>query len=238
MQRSASSLAAANNTLDESIGLIVAANETVQDTDKVGNALKTISMRVRSASTELEALGEDTEGMAESTAKLREEIMALSGVDIMLNDDTFKSTFDILDELSVKWQDLTDIQQASITELLAGKMQGNVMSSLLNNFDTARAVVESAANSMGSAWEENEKYLDSIQGRTALLTAQFQELSSVTINDSWVKGIVSTGTEALSVITSIVKTLGTVPTLITAIVAVMSFKSGTGENMPSYLEAA
>ena len=37
------------------------------------------------------------------------------------NKDTFKSTYDIMDELSTKWQDLTDIQQASITELIAGK---------------------------------------------------------------------------------------------------------------------
>ncbi|MCD7810262.1 MAG: hypothetical protein LUG91_00155 [Ruminococcus sp.] len=51
--------------------------------------------------------------MAESTAKLREEILALSGVDIMLDDDTFKSTYDIMDELSQKWGELTDIQQAN-----------------------------------------------------------------------------------------------------------------------------
>lgn len=43
-------------------------------------------MRIRGAKTELEEAGESTDGMVESTAKLREEIMALSGVDIMLND--------------------------------------------------------------------------------------------------------------------------------------------------------
>lgn len=84
-------------------------------------AFKTISMRIRGASTDLQEAGLDTEGMAESTAKLREEIMALSGVDIMKNENEFKSTYDILDELSVKWKDLTDIQQASITELIAGR---------------------------------------------------------------------------------------------------------------------
>lgn len=78
-------------------------------------------MRIRGAKTELEEAGLETDGMVESTAKLREEIMALSGVDIMLDEDTFKSPYDIMDELSTKWQDLTDIQQASITELIAGK---------------------------------------------------------------------------------------------------------------------
>lgn len=80
-------------------------------------------MRIRGADTELQQAGLDTDGMAESTAKLREEVKALSGVDIMKNENEFKSTYDILDELANKWSDLTDIQQASLTELIAGKRQ-------------------------------------------------------------------------------------------------------------------
>ena len=100
-------------TKKETIALITAANTIVQDADSVGTAFKTISMRIRGAKTELEDANLETDGMAESTAKLREEIMALSGVDIMLNDDTFKSTYQIMDELSEKWSSLTDIQQAN-----------------------------------------------------------------------------------------------------------------------------
>ena len=47
LTRSASSLAAANNTLDESIGLVTASNTIVQNPEVVGTALKTISMRIR-----------------------------------------------------------------------------------------------------------------------------------------------------------------------------------------------
>ena len=71
-----------------------------------------MSMRIRGAKTELEEAGLETDGMVASTAKLREEILALSGVDIMENANTFKSTYKILDELAIKWKDLTDIQQA------------------------------------------------------------------------------------------------------------------------------
>ena len=78
-------------------------------------------MRIRGATTELEAAGESTEGMAKSTASLRQEVMALAGVDIMQDESTFKSTYQILDELSEKWSGLTDIQRASLTELLAGR---------------------------------------------------------------------------------------------------------------------
>lgn len=113
LERSASSMDAANNSLEQSIALITAANSVVQDPDSVGTAFKTISMRIRGASTEMEEAGLDTEGMAESTAKLQKEIKALSGVDIMKNKTEFKSTYDILDELANKWSDLTDIQQAN-----------------------------------------------------------------------------------------------------------------------------
>ena len=120
-QKSASSLAAANNDIDQSIALITAANTVVQNPDTVGTAFKTLTMRIRGAETELQEAGLDADNMASSTAKLRAEILALSKVDIMKDENTFKSTYDILDELAKKWKDLTDIQQASITELIAGR---------------------------------------------------------------------------------------------------------------------
>lgn len=47
MKRSASSMASAGNTIDQTAALIAAANTVVQDPAKVGNGLKTISMRIR-----------------------------------------------------------------------------------------------------------------------------------------------------------------------------------------------
>lgn len=47
LERSASSLMAANNTIDESIALITAANTVVQQPEAVGTAFKTISMRIK-----------------------------------------------------------------------------------------------------------------------------------------------------------------------------------------------
>lgn len=63
----------------------------------------------------------DTEGMATSVSKLRDEIMSLSGVDIMLDDETFKSSYDILIGIGEVWDNLSDINRANITELLFGK---------------------------------------------------------------------------------------------------------------------
>ena len=137
--RSASALAAGNNTLDESIALITAANSTVQDADKVGTTLKTVSMFLRAAKTEAEEAGESTEGMANSVSELREEILALTGnrVDIQIDENTFKSTYQIMKELSEVWKDLSDISRANILEMIGGKRNSNVVMSLLENFEVA-----------------------------------------------------------------------------------------------------
>lgn len=61
--------------------------------------------------------------MATSVSKLRDELMSLSGVDIMLDEDTFKSSYDILIGMGEVWDNLSDINRANITELLFGKRQ-------------------------------------------------------------------------------------------------------------------
>ena len=77
-------------------------------------ALKTLSLRLRGAKTELEEAGLETENMAETTATLQKKLLGLTGgkVDIMLDANTFKNTTEILREMSGVWEDMTDIQQA------------------------------------------------------------------------------------------------------------------------------
>lgn len=215
LERSASSMSDANNTLEQTIALITAANSVVQDPASVGTAFKTLSMRIRGAETELEEAGLDTDGMAESTAKLREEILALSGVDIMKDENSFKGTYDILDELSTKWQSLTDIQQASITELIAGKRQGNIMSALMSNFDIARETLNTALNdSSGSAEKELSNYQKGIQYSLDNMKASFQSFSTSAISSDLFKGIVDTGAGALDTITQLIDSFGILATTI------------------------
>ena len=231
LQRSASSMAAANNTIDETIALITAANTVVQDATSVGTAFKTISMRIRGATTELEAAGLDMDGMAESTATLRKEIMALSGVDIMINDDTFKSTYQILEELANKWKELTDIQQASITELIAGKRQGNIISAIMENFDIAQNALNSSLNSAGSAMKEYETYLGGLEAKTNQFKAAFEALSTTIFNSDFLKGIVELGTQAITVLDKIIQSLGGMGNalvIVASALTLLNLKSATG----------
>lgn len=209
LRRSASALAAGNNTLDESIALITAANSVVQDADVVGTTMKTVSMYLRAAKTEAEEAGESTEGMANSVSELREELLALTNgkVDIQIDENTFKSTYQIMKELAGVWGELTDITQANILEQIGGKRNANVVSSMLENFNVAEDVVKTAANSAGSALKENEKYLDSINGKIAEFKATFEELSMTLIDSDFVKQVIELGTGLLDVLNVLAKVI-------------------------------
>lgn len=209
LRRSASALAAGNNTLDKSIALITAANSVVQDADVVGTTMKTVSMYLRAAKTEAEEAGESTEGMANSVSELREELLALTNgkVDIQIDENTFKSTYQIMKELADVWGELTDITQANILEQIGGKRNANVVSSMLENFNVAEDVVKTAANSAGSALKENEKYLDSINGKIAEFKATFEELSMNFIDSDFVKQVIEFGTGLLNVLNALAKVI-------------------------------
>lgn len=82
-------------------------------------------MRLRGAKADLESAGEDTDGMCDSVSELQAKLLALTGnkVDIMIDKDNFKSTYQILKEMSTVWDDMTDINRAAALELMGGKRQ-------------------------------------------------------------------------------------------------------------------
>ena len=47
LEKSSSAMAAANNTMDETVALFTAGQEIVQNAQTVGSSLRTISMRIR-----------------------------------------------------------------------------------------------------------------------------------------------------------------------------------------------
>ena len=214
MKRSASALETGNNSFEQSIGLITAMNEIVQNSENTGNSLKVLSLRLRGAKAELEDMQEDTDGLCDSTAKLREQIKSLTGVDIMLDDNTFKSTTDIIKELGAVWDKLSDSSQAATLELIAGKSRANNVAALLKNYQRIDEVMESLGDAEGSAMRENEAIVDSIDGRIKKLSASMEDFWQKAINTDFVKNIVSSLDTILNLLTKIIDQFGLLPTII------------------------
>lgn len=225
MKRSASALEVGNNSFEESIGLITAMNEIVQNSENTGNSLKVLSLRLRGAKAELEDMGEDTDGLCDSTSKLREQVKALSGVDIMEDDNTFKSTAQQVKELGEAFVKLDDVSQAALLEIIAGKSRSNAVAALLKNYQQIDNVIADLDDAEGSALRENEAIVDSIDGRIKVLSATAEEFWQKFIDTDFVKNAVSLASDLLGLLTQIIDKFGTLPTIATGIGAAFSFKN-------------
>ena len=181
MKASANSLSVANNSLSESVALIATANKTVQDSSKVGNALRTISMRIR--------------GVNEETGELLPKMQELISVgtngkvDIM-DGENFKSTYQIMLEISEVWDELSDKQQAYLAENVAGKNRAEVFMALMGNAEDLTYAMEMAEDSIGSVDEEMAIVMQTFEKRVEVMKNAWSSLANTTLNSDLVKDTV------------------------------------------------
>lgn len=155
LQDSVSAMAEANNTLEETIALETAAFEITQD-ENVGNGFKTVALRLRGISEE----GEEVDGTLQN---IKSDLYDLTGVSIMQDANTYKSTYQILKEISDVWDNLSDKKRAEALELMFGKHRANIGAAVLSNFSAAEKAMDDMANSAGSADVELSVAMDSIE---------------------------------------------------------------------------
>jgi len=234
LQHSAASFYAANTDLSKSIALITGTNAVVQDESVVGNMWKTVSMRIRGATTELEEAGLETDGMVQSTSQLRDIIQGMTGFDIMKDENTFKDIYDIVVGIGKEWGNLSDINQASLLEKLAGKRQGNALAAALNNVSTIEDAYKTAENSAGSAMKEQEKYEKSVQYSLDRLGASFEGLSNTLIDSNLLKFFAELGVTGVGALDGITDKIGLLGIALTGLTAYKSIKGGGRPKMSGF----
>ncbi len=156
------------------------------------NAIKVLSMRLRGMKGQLQEIGEEYENI-ESVSKIQTQIYNLTKGAVNIMDDLdptkFKSTYEILEGISKVWSEISEVQQADLLEVIAGKQRGNQVAAVLQSFQSGQTqkALETAINSTGSALREQEAYMKGIEYSADRLNASFQQLSSNTLNSDWVK---------------------------------------------------
>lgn len=184
MERSSAAMREAGNSLEEVIALGTSAQEIVQHAEKVGTALKTVSMRIRGVSEE----GED---LTYLVPKLEEQFKEV-GLTLKKDADTFKSTYEIISDLAGKWEELTDLQRADLLESVAGKHQGQIVAAMITNFEAAKDALETAKNAAGSATAEWERATESISYKTNRLTQTMTLFWQKLIDRDFIKMFIDT----------------------------------------------
>ena len=182
LTRSSAAMKEANNTLEETIALGTAATEITRDAEGVGNALKTISMRIRGYDEETEEYVGGIEELSGEIADLTKTASKPGGISLFTDDSKteFKSTTELLRDISEIYNDLTDKQQAGLLEALTGKRQGQVVAAILNNFQTVEESLKTMTESAGGAMREMEIIEESLEFKLNALketaTGVFQNL--------------------------------------------------------------
>jgi TP901 family phage tail tape measure protein len=222
-KRGASALHEAGNTMEEAVALITAANASVQDPAKVGNALKTISLRLR-------GISEDGEDLSDLVPTLEKNFQSI-GLTLKKDETTFKSTYEIFSDLAKVWDQLNGFQRSNILELVAGKEQANVASSLIQNWEDAEGALEAGLNSFGSAARENAKYLDSLQGHVARFRNAVNDFWGSNVMSDTLKDIVDTGTTLIYVLKSLTDTFGGLNLIIFAVTASLLKFTSAGNSL-------
>lgn len=198
------------------------------------NMWKTVSARIRGAETELKDMGEDTDGMVESTSKLQALVKGMTGVDILESDGkTFKDIYTIVSGIADKWSSLQDIDRAALLEALAGKNQSNALAAALSQPEILKKAYEEATNAEESARRENEEYSKSVQASIDLTKAKLEQLSNDLLSANFLKGAIDAGGKLIDILDGIVKSGNAIPAVFAAISAALSIKNVGRDKMYS-----
>ena len=231
ISNAASSLALAGNDFDQSVAMITGMSEITQEAGEAGNALRILSMRIRGYDEETQSYTNDVEELDGAIANLTKTASTPGGISLFTDatKETYKSTYQVMEEVSAIWDELSDKVQAQLLETLAGKNRGNQVSALISAFQSGQVqkAYETSLNAEGSAMREQERWLDSIEAKQQQLSASFQELSMTVFDSSFIKGILDGLNQVLEVFTQVIDKAGVLGTLLSTIFAAKTIKSFT-----------
>ncbi len=161
------------------------------------NALKTIFARI---------------GNNESSIKALDQI----GISVKTASGEAKSASELIEELSSKWDGLSEAQKRQTAIGVSGIYQLSRFNALMNQFQLAQDSATTAAESTGSAWKEQEKYSESLQARINRLSNAWTELG-LAAGDAVISDGIIALTESLKDLlqlgTGITKTIGFLPSI-------------------------
>lgn len=183
--RMASAMSVANNTMEETMGLLVASTDITRSAEKSSTGIRTISMRLR-------GLSEDGEEVAGLVPKLEASFKSM-GLTLKKDEHTFKSTYEIFQDLAEVFSKENDFDQAKILEKIAGKKQADIAAGLIKNFQEAKNVVNEASNAIGSASLEQDKYMQSVEAHYKTLVNSLTELNQTLLKSGTIIKVLDFG---------------------------------------------
>lgn len=210
LTKTAGAFATYGNSMEESLALVTAGVEVMpKQASKVARGWRTIGANIVK-------LAGDTDTLSSANGKVSVALKESNG--------EMRSTYEIMADLYPQWQNLNKEEKSNLALSLAGKSHMEVFSATMNNFATAVGdgankigVLETALNAQGSAAKENEKYLDSIEGKMSQLQSAWEQLSYHVVNSELIKNGVDFLTGIVKAVDFLVQHIGALPTVLLAV---------------------
>ncbi|MEI7025780.1 phage tail tape measure protein [Paenibacillus sp. y28] len=118
-----------------------------------------------------------------STLSQSDAILGSVSVSVRNMNQEMRGAGDILEDLAGKWSLLSEEQRESIAVTIGGRTQVSNFMALMDNYSYAMEAARTSLSSNGSAFRENDNYMQSLEARISLVRTSWQDLS-LTMGDA------------------------------------------------------
>lgn len=208
LTKSAAAFSMMGGSLEDNIALFTAAQEIIQNPEQVGNALRSITMRIRGYDETTEQLSDDLVNINGDLIDLTKTADNPNGISLFTDDTMteYKSIGEYLTQIAEIYDKLSDKKQQDLMEKLFGKNRATVGAAILKNIDQYKAALEAMKGSAGSADAEMNVITSSISYHMNQLGETWTGIAQNVFQSDFIIGVVDTlnlFSEALQSLTSI-----------------------------------
>lgn len=172
---------------------------TQRSGQETGRAIRSIILNV---------LGDTTTEIEEGVTATEESVKSMTDALMKYGDESIKASIkagklinpmEAIVALQKAWKNnqITEQDLFQIGKDVAGQRYYNIFSALIQNPEMYNSMLESIANSAGSAQKEIDALMDSWSKKTEKLKTTFVELVNKSINEGYIKSIIESTTKTL-----------------------------------------
>ena len=167
LKRSAAAMSAMGQSFTDTAALFTGGMEILQDSESMGTALRTLSMRIRGYDEETNQLSDDLVNVTGEVADLTKTTKNAQGISLFTDasQEHYKSMVQYLGEIADEWDLISEKNQTELLQKLFGKNRANAGAAIIQNFDQVRAAIEAMEESAGSSDKEMETIEQSLEYR-------------------------------------------------------------------------
>lgn len=209
MERSAAALAAVGTSTEDAFAMFSGINEVLQNAEKSGTALRSISLRLRSFDESTEEYSDDLKNITGELVDLTKTAQHTQGVSIFKDGSTteFKSLVEYFGQIHDIWDEMSQKQQNDFLIKAFGRTQAQAGSALIQNYAGVTKALDEMSNSAGSADKEMETIKSSLEYKLNALKETWVGTAQKMADRSVLGGII----DGLTTISELIQKIGVLP---------------------------